>query len=136
MDHSLSPFQKLFHFLDEPYGKGKSLSRFFQGNEAEGIVYDAMPFAPHLVENVDIVMKFLTQGNFGKLNGSLVLSFSRSRSETVGKHQGPCRLQDGVVRHTEGPVAIDGQHRFCRFDVTFGQRQSACGLSSARHRMA
>jgi hypothetical protein len=27
---------------------GKSLSRFFQGNEAEGIVYDAMPFTPHL----------------------------------------------------------------------------------------
>src|SRR5512133_3123977 len=101
MDHWVSALQKLFHFLNEPYGKGKSLFRFFQGNEAEGIVYDAMPFAPHLVENVDIIMKFLTQGNFGEFNGSLVLSFSRRRSETVGKHQGPCRLQNGVVCHTE-----------------------------------
>jgi HK97 family phage major capsid protein len=43
-----------------------------------------MPFAPHLVEKVDIVMKFLTQGNFSKLDGRLVLSFSCSRSETIG----------------------------------------------------
>jgi hypothetical protein len=122
MNHSLSPFQKLFNFLDEPYGKGKSMSRFFQGNEAKGIVYDAMPFTSHLIENVDIVMKFFTQGNFCKLNGSLVLSFSRGRSETVGKHQSPCRLQDCVIRHAEGLVAVYGQHRFCRFDVSFGQR--------------
>lgn len=62
------------------------MSRFFLGNKAKGIVYDAMPFAPHLIEDVDIVMKLFTQGNFGKLNGNLVLSFSRGRSETVGKH--------------------------------------------------
>ena len=74
MNHSLSPFQKLFNFLDELYGKGKSMPRFLLGNEAKGIVYDAMPFTSHLIKNVDIVMKFFTQGNFCKLNGSLVLS--------------------------------------------------------------
>jgi hypothetical protein len=80
LDHGVSPLQKLFHFLNEPDGEGKGMSRFFLGNEAKGIVYDPMPFTPHLVENVDIVMKFLAQSNFGKLNGNLVLSFSRNRS--------------------------------------------------------
>jgi hypothetical protein len=124
----LSPLQKLLDFLYEPYSKGKSLPRFFLGNETEGIVYDAMPFAPHLIEDVDIVMKFLAKGNFGKLNGSLVLSLPRSRPETVGKHQGPCSLQDGIIGHAEGPIGIDGHHRLRRLYIAFGQRESAGGL--------
>jgi hypothetical protein len=110
VDHSLSPFQKLFDFLEEPYGKGKSMSRFFQGNEAYGIIYDAMSFAPHLIENVDIVEKYFTQGNFGKLDGRLVLSFSRGR---FSKGQ----LAMACVYFFFSPLTFQPFHSLCRQPV-------------------